>query len=109
MNEREILNQLREDLADYAHHAWTGWMLYLFSKCVKNPDYTMTIPAWAAERWHRQATTGYPDLPEEEKGSDREEAERMLAIFESHSQKLRQWLSTQAAVGAVLEAVEGVK
>jgi len=101
MNEREILDELREELAEYAHHAWTGWMLYLFSKCVKNPDYTMTIPAWAVEQWHRQATTGYPDLPEHEKDSDREEADRILRIYEIHSQQLREWLATEAAMSHI--------
>lgn len=71
---------LREELADYAHEAWSGWMKYLFEKSVEEPDGTVTIPAWAVKRWRRQATTIYKDLPEEEKESDREEADRMLEI-----------------------------
>ena len=34
-----------------------------------------------ALRWRRQMRTKYEDLPEEEKKSDREEADKMIAIF----------------------------
>lgn len=70
----------REDLASYAHAAWSGWMIYLFSKCQGNPDGSVTIPAQSVERWRRQAATAYADLPEAEKASDRDEADKMLAI-----------------------------
>ena len=53
-----------EKLAEYAHIAWSGWMNYMFSKCTRNDDGTLTIPAWAIERWTRQMTTSYADLPE---------------------------------------------
>lgn len=75
--------ELREQLAAYAHEAWSGWMGYLFSKCLKETDGSMMIPAWAVERWERQSTTAYSDLPEDEKASDRKEAERMIGIMES--------------------------
>jgi len=66
--------ELQEELADYAHQAWSGWMRYLFSNCQDNGNGTMTIPAWAVERWKRQMNTPYSDLPQEEKESDRYEA-----------------------------------
>ena len=44
-------NDKREQLADYAHDAWSGWMKYMFSKCTKNLDGSMTIPANSVERW----------------------------------------------------------
>lgn len=81
----------REELAAYAHEAWSGWMEYLFSKCdiaqsgpafeADAPDGRLIIPAWAVERWTRQMNTPYADLPESEKESDRKEADRMLAIM----------------------------
>lgn len=71
----------RERLAEYAHDAWSGWMEYLFSKSEQNEDGTVTIPKWAVERWTRQATTKYSGLPEGEKASDRDEADKMLAIM----------------------------
>lgn len=74
-------SRFREPLAEYAHNAWSGWMDYLFSKCRHNEDGTCTIPDWAVERWQRQASTVYADLPEDEKQSDRAEADKMLVIF----------------------------
>jgi len=72
--------ETREALADYAHAAWSGWMKYQFSKAEIQPDGTWIMPAWAVERWQRQMNTPYTELPEEEKASDRKEADEMLAI-----------------------------
>lgn len=74
-------DQLREDLAEYAHAAWSGWMKYMFEKGTLNEDGTYTMPAWAVERWTRQANTPYAELPENEKNSDHEEADKMLDII----------------------------
>lgn len=71
----------RESLAEYAHDAWSGWMRYLFGKSTRNQDGTITIPAWAVDRWTRQAGTKYADLPENEKDSDRAEADKMIGIM----------------------------
>jgi len=82
---------VRERLAELCHEQWSGWMEYLFSKCVENKktteiagntyDYTsLTIPSWAVERWGRQMKTPYKDLSEEEKESDRKEADKILAL-----------------------------
>lgn len=77
----------REQLAEYAHDAWSSWMKYLFQqgqfkgKIVEGKHVMEWImPAWFVERWQRQMNTPYADLPESEKESDREEADRMLAI-----------------------------
>jgi len=69
-----------EQLAAYAHEAWSGWMEYLFSKC-DNVDGGMLIPQSLVERWKRQSTTKYGALPEGEKASDRKEASVMLEIL----------------------------
>jgi hypothetical protein len=74
-------DESREALAEYAHEAWSGWMKYLFSKTTIYPDGTVSIPAWAVDRWKRQVRIAYKDLPEQEKDSDRTEADRMLAIM----------------------------
>lgn len=71
----------KERLAAYAHDAWGGWMKYLFSKGTFNDDGTWTMPAWAVERWQRQMNTPYAELPEEEKESDREEAEKIIKVL----------------------------
>lgn len=73
---------LRERLAALAHEQWSGWMKWQFSKGTFNADNTWTMPTWAVERWTRQMGTAYTDLPEEEKASDRTEADRVLALLD---------------------------
>ncbi len=77
------MNETRETLAAYAHEAWSGWMRYLFEKSTRKPDGTVVLPSWAVERWERQVQTKYTDLPEPEKESDRDEADKMIAIIET--------------------------
>ncbi len=79
--------EIKEELAEYAHQTWNGWMLYLFSKCRGNKSGSMTIPAWTVDRWKRQMRTAYCDLPEEEKNSDREEARQMIQIIENNTEE----------------------
>ena len=71
---------VRESLAAYAHGAWCGWMRYMWSKCTPNADGSLTIPAWAVDRWERQMSTPYVELPQDERASDRQEADAILAI-----------------------------
>ena len=71
--------KLREELADLCHQQWSGWMEYLFSTCIEENG--LIIPTWAAERWKRQMNTAYKDLSEEEKDSDRREADRFIATL----------------------------
>ena len=78
-----IQSDMREALAAYAHDMWSGWMQYLFNKSTINKDGTMTIPAWAVSRWTRQVDTNYADLSEEEKESDRKEADGIINIIQS--------------------------
>ena len=75
---QEADKQLIEDLSDYAHEAWSGWMKYLFEKGTKNPDGTFTMNADSVERWERQMNTSYAALSENEKESDRIEARKMF-------------------------------
>lgn len=76
-----VLLSVRESLSEYAHEAWSGWMIYMFSKMTLNDDGTATMPKWAVERWTRQMNTKYSELPESEKDSDRDEADRILSII----------------------------
>lgn len=76
----EAEDELREQLAALAHEQWSGWVRYQFSKCEERGDGRL-IPPWAVERWMRQMQTVYADLPEEEKESDRTEADKVLALI----------------------------
>lgn len=76
---------VREELAAYAHEAWSGWMRYMFGKCFSNDAGELTIPAWAVARWTRQMSTPYNELPIGENESDRAEADKMIAIFAKHT------------------------
>lgn len=79
-------NELREQLAAYAHAAWAGWTEYLFSKCSVGEDEALIIPSPLVARWRRQISTEYGALSEEEKESDRKEATVMMAIFEGNEE-----------------------
>lgn len=84
--------EIREALADYAHEAWAGWMRYLFSKCEEHTVARLLagpgdepvhqiIPMECVQRWQRQMVTPYAELSEQEKDSDRKEADKMVSIF----------------------------
>lgn len=80
-------DETREALADYAHKAWAGWMRHMFDRCTKQGisvvDRSLLIHSDDVERWQRQMETPYADLSEQEKDSDRKEADKMLMIIES--------------------------
>jgi len=71
----------KEQLSEYAHEAWSGWMKYLFEQTIVDLEGFTVIPTESVERWKRQMNTPYADLPESEKNSDRLEADKMLAII----------------------------
>lgn len=82
---------LREDLALYAHTAWSGWLEYMFAKAGTDlPTGGISLEASYCSRWRRQMTTHYQALPENEKLSDRAEADKILRIiFLSYWQSVR--------------------
>lgn len=89
--------ELREYLAHEVHASWSRWMDYLFSKCEYQGDGTMRIPAWAVERWQRQAATPYAALTDTEKESDREEVDAYFWAVEYYA--LDQQRAAQRAQG----------
>jgi len=79
---------LREELAKLAHDQWTGWMEYLFEKSdpqTFREDGAVVIPSWAVERWKRQMGTPYENLSEDEKDSDRKEADRVIYLLKQNT------------------------
>ena len=91
---------LRERLADYAHRAWSNWMVYLFAACGRNDDGSVTIPVSLVQRWERQILTPYADLPESEKDSDRTEADRMIGLMDDELTTLRAKLAALEPLAA---------
>ena len=78
-----LLNGLTDELAAVEHERWSHWQCYMHSKCQRQPDGSMIIPAEFVSRWERQATTRFEDLSESEKDSDREQVNRYLPIIKS--------------------------
>ena len=74
-------NKLREALAEVSHEIWAHWMTYLFSKCYYPTKAEMTIPEEFSERWYDQMETPYADLTEHEKDSEREQADKIIAVL----------------------------
>lgn len=73
----------REKLAHLCHDQWSGWMEYLFSKTEGvTKGGSVILPAWAVTKWMRQMDTHYSELSEQEKESDRKEADRFLSIIQ---------------------------
>jgi hypothetical protein len=75
------MNTLREKFAKIAHESWTGWMEYLFSKSIENPDGSYTIPKEFVDWWKSEMDTPYENLTEKQKESDRKEADKYLSTF----------------------------
>ena len=80
-------DNIRERLASAVHESWSHWMQHLFSKATDNPDGSVTIPATFTDRWRRQMKTEYKRLSEQEKESDREQADILLSLFETLEDK----------------------
>ena len=76
------VTMLRERLAAVQHVIWSDWMTHLFSVSTYNQDGTITIPADKVKRWKRQMHTPYDALSEREKESDRQQADKVLAVLD---------------------------
>lgn len=74
---------IKERLAEYVHEAWSGWMDYMFMCSAKDERGQIIIPPKLVERWERQMATPYYLLPENEKQSDRDEADKIIEIWKT--------------------------
>ncbi len=70
-----------EKLADIEHKRWSSWQKYLHSKCIKNSDGSLTIPASYVKHLEKLINTPYVNLTEEEKESDRAEVRKYWNII----------------------------
>lgn len=71
----------REVLASAQHEIWAHWMRYMFTQGTLHPDGSYTLPAGKVARWVGQMITHYGDLSEQEKESDREQADKLLDLL----------------------------
>ena len=78
-----MLDGLLEQLAAVEHDRWSHWQRYLHSKCIRQPDGSLTIPGDLVARWERQLDTKYADLSEQEKEGDREQVRKYLPLIAS--------------------------
>jgi uncharacterized protein YecT (DUF1311 family) len=79
-----IKEKLREMIASQVHVSWSGWIHYqLCTKGIKNEDGSITITKEDVDCWAKQMNTAYNQLPEEEKKSDRQEANFYIAVIEA--------------------------
>lgn len=73
---------LYEQLASIQHDIWSHWMAYVFDHCAtENEDGSVTIPAELAKRWRRQVATGYSELSERERESDRDQVDKFWPLL----------------------------
>lgn len=82
----DVYTELREMIAAECHDQWTGWMDYLFSKtntCLsaEDTDQGELIPQGFVQRWRQQCLTPYSKLSEQEKNSDRVEADKIIKLL----------------------------
>ncbi|MBR0684435.1 hypothetical protein JQ594_00785 [Bradyrhizobium manausense] len=77
---QSTLEELIEALADAEHKRWSHWQRYLHSKCERQTDGSLLIPADLAARWQRQMDTDYSNLSEAERKSDRDQVRLYLPI-----------------------------
>ncbi len=81
MDDRLNSPEMLEALAAVEHERWSHWQRYLHSRCTRNSDGSLTIPAHEVSRWERQMHTKYLELTDAEKESDREQAGEYLDVL----------------------------
>jgi hypothetical protein len=67
-------------------------MRHLFKLSEERACGDVIIPPDLVKRWKRQVETKYGDLPEEEKESDRAEADKMIRIAARWPGALGKWM-----------------
>jgi hypothetical protein len=78
-----ILDGLIEKLAAIEHERWSHWQRYMHSKCIRQHDGSLLLPAELVRQWERQIATPYTSLDEKEKESDREQVRKYLPLIAS--------------------------
>ena len=71
---------MREQIASVQHDIWSHWMKYLFSVCDDSFD-GIIIPPDKVRLWKKEIATPYSELTEKQKESDRDQADKVIALF----------------------------
>jgi len=102
------MNASRERLAAVQHAIWSHWMQYMFTQGTYDELGNWTMPKEKVERWHRQMETGYHDLTEKEKVSDREQADKVIKVINyPPAVKLWHWILEKLGLKTKYTEVEG--
>lgn len=72
------MTDLREQIAALSHEQWAGWTEWMLHRLTPEN----------IARWRRQINTPYSELSEEEKDSDRIEADKILALIPKPTVKI---------------------
>ena len=72
-----------ELIADVQHEIWSKWMRHLFKVSQGWIDGSVSIPADKVNRWKYQMNTPYYELSENEKDSDRHQADLVIRAIRS--------------------------
>lgn len=78
-----LLGGLVEQLAAVEHERWSHWQRYVHTKCVRQPDGSLLLPADLVARWEKQIDTKYAELDDQERESDREQVRKYLPLIAS--------------------------
>ena len=74
-------NKLVEKIAEQSHKGWSRWMKYLFENGFMDFDGGFVINSSSVEKWIVKMNLPYETLSEQEKESDRFEAEKYIEIL----------------------------
>jgi len=74
--------ELFEKLADIEHERWSHWQKYLHTKCIKQSNGDLIIPADYVKNLERLIATPYKNLTEKEKESDRYEVKKYFSLIQ---------------------------
>lgn len=75
-------DRLIEELAAIEHERWADWQGYFHSKCSRNDDGDLVIPAGYVAALERLLATPYAELTEDQKENDRREVRRYWHLIE---------------------------
>lgn len=79
----DTLRGLIEKLAAVEHERWSQWQRYVHSKCIRQPDGSLLLPADLVARWEKQIAMKYAELSDTDKERDREQVCRYLPLIAS--------------------------